>query len=295
MFPDKTALSFFSFSFLFDKNRIRSIITSTTVSYIEYDYWYRQQYPNAGIMAPIPSYIGKNAEVSLEYTIWDINERLMDGTPASRGEFLGECLFDICLDIAIGKAVKQCADSIDAAKAVDDLDDIKTRYTTAGNIGNAAPKDVDDVFLDGKKHSITVKSTNTKLFNNLIKEYGDNMSNVKNAVVQRFKEICNERNIKPNELANLSGVTPSTVYSLFSEDRKNVSITTIKILCDGLDITLGQFFGNVSLCTLGNFLSSLNFKYKKSLTLLSAECKALLHTSNCAGKPFAHIHTLNSL
>ena len=69
------------------------------------------------------------------------------------------------------------------------------------------------------------------------------MSNVKSAVVQRFKEICNERNIKPNELANLSGVTPSTVYSLFSEDRKNVSITTIKILCDGLDITLGQFFG----------------------------------------------------
>lgn len=69
------------------------------------------------------------------------------------------------------------------------------------------------------------------------------MSDVKNAVVQRFKEICKERNIKPNELANLSGVTPSTVYSLFSEDRKNVSITTIKILCDGLDITLGQFFG----------------------------------------------------
>lgn len=69
------------------------------------------------------------------------------------------------------------------------------------------------------------------------------MSNVKSAVVQRFKEICSERNIKPNELANLSGVTPSTVYSLFSEDRKNVSITTIKILCDGLEITLGQFFG----------------------------------------------------
>ena len=69
------------------------------------------------------------------------------------------------------------------------------------------------------------------------------MSDVKNAVVQRFKEICKERNIKPNELANLSGVTPSTVYSLFSEERKNVSITTIKILCDGLDITLGQFFG----------------------------------------------------
>lgn len=73
---------------------------------------------------------------------------------------------------------------------------------------------------------------------------GENMSNVKNAVVQRFIALCNERNIKPNELANLSGVTPSTVYSLFSNARNNVSITTIKILCDGLGITLGQFFSS---------------------------------------------------
>lgn len=70
------------------------------------------------------------------------------------------------------------------------------------------------------------------------------MSNVKNAVVQRFKAICSERDIKPNELANLSGVTPSTVYSLFNPKRNNVSITTIKILCDGLGITLGQFFSS---------------------------------------------------
>lgn len=68
------------------------------------------------------------------------------------------------------------------------------------------------------------------------------MSTVKNAVVARFKAICTERNIKPNELANISGVTPSTVYSLFDERRRQVSITTIKILCDGLGITLGEFF-----------------------------------------------------
>lgn len=70
------------------------------------------------------------------------------------------------------------------------------------------------------------------------------MSNVKNAVVRRFKSICEERNITPNELANLSGVTPSTVYSLFSNTRNNVSITTIKILCDGLEINLGDFFSS---------------------------------------------------
>lgn len=71
-----------------------------------------------------------------------------------------------------------------------------------------------------------------------------NLSVVKNAVVQRFKNICKERNIAPNELANISGLTPSTVYSLFSEERKNVSITTIKILCDGLEMTLSEFFSS---------------------------------------------------
>lgn len=70
------------------------------------------------------------------------------------------------------------------------------------------------------------------------------MSAVKDAVVLRIKGICKERGIAANELANLSGVTPSTVYSLLNSERKNVSITTIKILCDGLDITLGEFFSS---------------------------------------------------
>lgn len=70
------------------------------------------------------------------------------------------------------------------------------------------------------------------------------LSAVKNAVVKRFKNLCNERGIAANELANISGVTPSTVYSLFDDSRKNVSISTIKILCDGLDISLGEFFSS---------------------------------------------------
>lgn len=70
------------------------------------------------------------------------------------------------------------------------------------------------------------------------------MSAVKNAVVQRFKSICKQRGIAANELANISGVTPSTVYSLFNDNRKNVSITTIKMLCDGLELSLGEFFSS---------------------------------------------------
>ena len=65
---------------------------------------------------------------------------------------------------------------------------------------------------------------------------------VKDAVARRFQAICAERGIKLNELANRSGVTPSTVYSMMDHRRRELSITTIKKLCDGLDITLGDFF-----------------------------------------------------
>lgn len=65
---------------------------------------------------------------------------------------------------------------------------------------------------------------------------------VKDCVVFRFQQICKERNIKLNELANISGVTPSTVYSMIDKKRREMSIRTIKKLCDGLEITLGEFF-----------------------------------------------------
>ncbi len=65
---------------------------------------------------------------------------------------------------------------------------------------------------------------------------------VKDAVADRFTELCRVRGIKVNELACLSGVTPSTVYSMLDSRRRDVSITTIKKLCDGLELTLGEFF-----------------------------------------------------
>ena len=65
---------------------------------------------------------------------------------------------------------------------------------------------------------------------------------VKDAVADRFTELYRVRGIKANELACLSGVTPSTVYSMLDSRRRDVSITTIKKLCDGLELTLGEFF-----------------------------------------------------
>ena len=65
---------------------------------------------------------------------------------------------------------------------------------------------------------------------------------IKDAVTNRFLQLCNERNIKINELATLSGVTPSTAYSMMDKSRRDISIKTIKKFCDGLEITLGEFF-----------------------------------------------------
>lgn len=69
----------------------------------------------------------------------------------------------------------------------------------------------------------------------------DNMS-VKDAVAQRIKGLCEQKGITPNSLANISGVTPSTVYSLLDPSRREISVSTVKKLCDGLDMTLGEFF-----------------------------------------------------
>jgi len=58
----------------------------------------------------------------------------------------------------------------------------------------------------------------------------------------RFQEICRERGMTLNELAVISGVTPSSVYSMVDSRRREISISLIKKLCDGLDMTLGTFF-----------------------------------------------------
>ena len=65
---------------------------------------------------------------------------------------------------------------------------------------------------------------------------------VKESVVARFEEILRERKMRANELAVRAGVTPSTVYSMLDRRRKELSINVIKKLCDGLDMSLGEFF-----------------------------------------------------
>ena len=64
---------------------------------------------------------------------------------------------------------------------------------------------------------------------------------VKDAVARRFEELSNQRGIRPNELANRAGVTPSTVYSMLDPSRQQVSITTIKNCVTGWILPLDNF------------------------------------------------------
>ena len=66
--------------------------------------------------------------------------------------------------------------------------------------------------------------------------------NTKNAVADRIIELCNQKNIAINALANISGISPSTLYSVLNEKSQNPGIVTIKKLCDGLEISLREFF-----------------------------------------------------
>jgi len=66
--------------------------------------------------------------------------------------------------------------------------------------------------------------------------------NAKEAVAKRILELCEEQDIAINNLANISGVSPSTIYSMLNEKSQNPGVVSIKKLCDGLNITLRQFF-----------------------------------------------------
>ncbi len=62
------------------------------------------------------------------------------------------------------------------------------------------------------------------------------------AVRNRILQLCGERNITINHLANLCGLPPSSVKNILYGKSLNPKIVTIKKVCDGLEITLGEFF-----------------------------------------------------
>ena len=68
--------------------------------------------------------------------------------------------------------------------------------------------------------------------------------NIGEAVKERIIELCRERDITINKLCSISGITQSTVNNIVSRRNNSATISTIKKLCDGLDITIQEFFAS---------------------------------------------------
>lgn len=64
------------------------------------------------------------------------------------------------------------------------------------------------------------------------------------AVTKRILELCREHNISVNKLSSMSGVTQSTVNNIVSGRNNSTTISTVKKLCDGLGITIEEFFNS---------------------------------------------------
>lgn len=65
---------------------------------------------------------------------------------------------------------------------------------------------------------------------------------IKQAVAQRIINLCKERGIAVNALGNISGVNPSTIYSMLNSKSQNPGVVSIQKICDGLEISIREFF-----------------------------------------------------
>lgn len=66
--------------------------------------------------------------------------------------------------------------------------------------------------------------------------------NIGEATKFRIKELCSEKGITLNKLSTICGITQSTLNNIVSGRNNSATISTIKKICDGLEITIQEFF-----------------------------------------------------
>ena len=70
------------------------------------------------------------------------------------------------------------------------------------------------------------------------------------AVRNRILQLCGEREISINKLATISALPPSSIKNILYGKSQNPKLITVKMICDGLGITLGEFFSTSEFDTL---------------------------------------------
>ena len=70
------------------------------------------------------------------------------------------------------------------------------------------------------------------------------------AVRQRILQLCEQRNLSVNKLCTLSGVTQSTMNNNINGRNNSMTVSTLKKLCDGMGISIQEFFNSEVFCNL---------------------------------------------
>ena len=68
--------------------------------------------------------------------------------------------------------------------------------------------------------------------------------NIGEAVRLRIKELCKEKGITVNKLATICGITQSTLNNIINKRNNSTTVSTIKKICDGLEISIKEFFNS---------------------------------------------------
>lgn len=66
--------------------------------------------------------------------------------------------------------------------------------------------------------------------------------NTRRAVSERILQLCEEQKLSVNGLSRISAVPPSTLKNIINGGSQNAGVVTIKKICDGLEISLFEFF-----------------------------------------------------
>ncbi len=68
--------------------------------------------------------------------------------------------------------------------------------------------------------------------------------NIGEAVKMRILKLCQERNITVNKLSTLCGITQSTLSNIVGGRNNSTTVSTVKKICDGLEISIQEFFSD---------------------------------------------------
>ena len=68
--------------------------------------------------------------------------------------------------------------------------------------------------------------------------------NIGEATKLRILELCSENRISVNKLATICGITQSTLSNIIGGRNNSTTVSTVKKICDGLEITIQEFFAS---------------------------------------------------